>query len=297
LGASGPKEANPYGFVFAVWIRHKDDGGNIGVPAFTHWDKVDEVNSLGSHLHDNIHKEVESAKLISTPDEVLPIIGATQNPKTKRITAGDTRLDWMVLKTGAGAAVHDLSGQLKLADAHPYLKGILESFSDDYPELQAAAIIRENSQLSGAALERMLTPAQNKLDGSQANYNGQLVKLRQMQMAVAGMRFNGGGWKQKTEQQKKFADFDLRTYEKGKLDFNLQRSLLVQSTEAETEDLLQKKATRATTLEGIVDSREQLSIAGYNDEQIDEIVARQEKENEIITDPDELDNPPEPQPE
>lgn len=293
-GKTADIETNPYGFVFAVWIRHTDDGANIGLPAFTHFDKVDEANSLASHLHDNIHKDVESPKVISTDGEVVPIVGATQNEKTKQLTPSDPRLNWVVFKTPANASVADLAGTLKLAEADPYLTKVLASFTDDFPELQAAAIIKANSQLSGAALERLLTPAQNRLDGAQPNYNGQLIKLRQMGLAVGGMRANGGGWKQRTKQQERFKPFDLKSFERGDLDFNLVPSKLVQNTDSETEDLLQKKATRATTLEGIVDQREQLSIAGYNEEQAQEIIDRKAKENEIITDPNELDNPPNP---
>lgn len=273
-GKAAAVETNPYGFCFAVWIRHTDDGADYGLPACHSLDKVDEANSLGCHLHDNIHKNIESPKIVSSGSEILPLVGATQNPTTQVITPQDPRLNWVVLKTGVGAGVHDLAGNLRLAEAHPYLKELLASFTDDYPELQAASIIQKNSQLSGAALERMLGPAQNRLDGVQANYNQQLIKLRQMQIAVAGMRSNGGGWSIQTDQQKVFKGFNLRSYEGGDLNFNLKRSLLVQNTDAETEDVLTKKATRAVTLQPFIDQKEALSIAGYSDEDIDEIMAR-----------------------
>jgi hypothetical protein len=245
-------------------------------------------------LHDNIHKDVESPKVISTDGEILPIVGATQSRDKKTLIAQDPRLNWVVFKANKGAAVFDLAGKLALADAHPYLKDLLASFTDDYPELQAAAIIKENSQLSGAALERMLTPSQNRLDGVQGGYNQQLVKLRQMQLSVGGMRINSGFWRQRTDQQKLFSPFNLQSFSRGDLNFHLQRSLLVQNTESETEDLLMKKATRATTLEagGLIDQRESLSIAGYNEEQTQEIIDRQAKDNELITDPTQLLNPP-----
>jgi hypothetical protein len=274
-GKQAEVEPNPYGFCFAVWLRHTDDGGDYGLAACKNFDKVDEANSLGSHLHDNIHKEVESPVLISVDGEVLPITGATGTSASGgAIVPQDPRLNWMVFKTPAGASVHDLASKLKLAEAHPYLKELLASFSDDYPELQAASVIQKNSQLSGAALERLLTPAQNRLDGAQAGYNQQLVKLRQMQIAVAGMRVNGGGWQGITQQQALFRPFGLQSYQQGKLDFNLKPSVLIHETDDEREDLLGKKAARAKTLEGLVDQKEQLSIAGYMDEQAAEIMAR-----------------------
>lgn len=274
-GKSAAIEENPYGFCFAVWIKHRDTGADLGECAFRDWDKVDEANSFGSHLHDNVHKLIESPVVVSTKGEIVPIVGASTNSQTGEIIPQDPRLNWVVFKTAEGASVHDLASKLKLAEAHPYLRDLLTSFSDDYPELQAAAIIRDNSQLSGAALERMLTPAQNRLDGVQPNWNQQLIKLRQMQIAVAGMRYNDGDWT-RDKQRSLFAPYDLDSYAAGDLDFNLKRSVIVHQTDDEQEELMIKKATRASTLkkDGIVDQQEALKIAGYSEDEIKEILDR-----------------------
>ncbi len=292
-GRTAEVEPNPYGFVFAVWIKHADDGGDYGLPAMPAFHKVDEINSLASHLHDNIHKMIESPKVISTDGVILPISGASAGAaepnRQGRLYMDDPRYEHAFFKTGQGAGVLDLAGSLKLGESQPYLRDAIESLNDDYPELQAAAIIRENSQLSGAALERMLTPAQNKLDSAQAGYNAQLVKLRQMQLAVAGMRANGGGWMNKTKQQDLFRPFSLNSYAKGELDFAIRPASLVGETEAEQEDLLMKKAARAGALEGIIDRREQLRIAGFSDVTVEEILKREEAAEAIITE-DEADD-------
>lgn len=280
-GKTASVEENPYPFVPAVWIRHTDDGAPYGLPACKDFDKVDEANSLGSHLHDNIHKLVESPVVISAEGEIVPIVGAASrtDPITgeQEVVPADPRLNWVVFKTKAGASVHDLASKLKLAEAHPYLKDLLASFPDDYPELQADSIVRENSQLSGAALERMLGPAQNRLDGVQANYNQQWVKLRQMQIAIAGERYKST-WTERTEQQALFAPFGFDSYAAGTLDFSVKRSVLVKTTEMEDAELLFKKAEVADKLKGIVDTREQLKVAGYSDDEIEEIMQRKEAE-------------------
>jgi hypothetical protein len=273
-GKSGAVEVNPYGFCFAVWIRHTDDGADYGMPACKNLDKVDNVNSLASHIDDFIHKAVESPKLISAEGEILPLLGASTMGTDGRLANHDPRLNWMVLKAKPGASVHDLLGLLDLAAVSPELDRQIKSFEDDYPELQASSIIRENSQLSGAALERMLGPAQNRLDGVQSNYNQQLIKLRQMQIAVGGFRSRGGGWTSLTDQQRIFREFDLGSYDRGELNFTLKRSVLVQTTEMEDEELLMAKANRAVAMSELVDFRESLSIAGYNEDEIDEIEGR-----------------------
>jgi hypothetical protein len=270
---------NPYGFCFAVWLRHTDDGSVYGLPACNSLDKVDEVNSLASHLHDNIHKEIESGKLIGLddPKSITVLTGGTNN-KDGTLAMNDPRLERVLLAAKGQVTVNDLSGLLKLAEAEPYLKNLISSFYDDYPEIDYRRIIKESGAMSGVALERLLTPAQNRLNGVQANYNQQLVKLRQMQLAVAGMRQNGGGWTMRTKQQKLFSEFDLKSYKKGDLDFNLKPSVLVQINEGEQEDILKKKADRAVSLKDVVDEREQLAIAGYTDEQAQEILGRMEVE-------------------
>lgn len=276
-GKTDSVEPNNYGFCPAVWIKHDDLGGDYGYPAVKNFDKIDKANSSFSHTFDFIDKAIESPKLISTGGEIIPISGAGYDPKTKIVTPVDPRLSWMVLKTEAGANVLDLSGSLKLAEAHPYLKDLVLAFSDDYPELQAQTIIKQNTQLSGTALERMMTPAQKRLDRAAANYNQQLIKLRQMQLAIAGWRTRNG-WNNLTDQQKNFADFDLESYESGKLDFNLKRSLLIGESEAEREELLSLKADRADKLAAQIGEMEYLRIAGYSDDEAKRVIQEKDKE-------------------
>jgi hypothetical protein len=285
-GKMAEVEPNPYGFVFAVWLKHGDNGGDHGTGAFTNFNKVDEVNSLASHLHDNIHKEIESGKIIGVEDTATlkPLTGASQNDDgTLNIT--DPRLDRLLLIAKGSVSVSDLSGLLKLSEAHPYLKELILSIGADYPELEYKQILKESAQVSGIALERLLTPAQNRLDGAQAYYNQQLVKFRQMGIAVAGFRANGGGWMNRTNQQAVFAPFGLKSYERGQLDFQLERSVLITLNEKENEELLQLKADRAATLKDGVDKKEFLLIAGYSEEKADEILARKAKEIEEMPPP------------
>lgn len=268
----------PYGFTPAVWIKHNDIGANFGVPACQHFDKINHVNSLASHLHDNIHKEIESAKIVATSGEIVPMENKTTMDKDGSLNLPDPRLERAVLKTNdANAKILDFSGLLKLSEAHPYLQDLINSFTDDYPELQAEAIIKQNSQISGAALERLLTPAQNRLDGVQPNYNQQLIKLRQMGIAVAGYR-TSNGWNENTKQQQVFNKFNLNSYAKGELDFSIVPAKLISETESDREDLLIKKAQRAVTLKDFVTNEEALMIAGYSQDESSDILLKIEQE-------------------
>jgi hypothetical protein len=50
---------NPYGFAPAVWYKHSDTGAVYGAPAIDgSIAKIDELNSLASHAHDQVHKVI-----------------------------------------------------------------------------------------------------------------------------------------------------------------------------------------------------------------------------------------------
>src|SRR5260221_651443 len=50
---------NPYGFIPAVWIQHINVGGDHGSAAISgSMGKIDELNNLISHVHDQIHKKI-----------------------------------------------------------------------------------------------------------------------------------------------------------------------------------------------------------------------------------------------
>jgi hypothetical protein len=287
-GKKAAEEPNDYQFIFAVWFKHIDDGSDYGIPACCNYDKVDNVNALAAHFDDYMHRDIESPKIIGASGDIVPIVGAYRDKRSGRVYPEDPRLNWMVLKADTskgGVSVDDLSGVLKLGEASPELDRQLKSFEHDYPELQAATIMRENAQLSGAALERMLGPAQNRLDGVQPGYNQQLIKLRQMGLAVGGMRANRGGWMQLTDQQKAFLPFSLKSYEQGDLEFTLKPSQLVHETEEESENVKLKKAQRAETLLGVgIDELEALQVAGYTEEEAQDILKRGEAEDEIDLD-------------
>lgn len=279
-GRTASVEENPYGFCFAVWIKQIDDGGIYGLPACHTLDKVDDVNSNWSAAIDSIPRDINSGKIISGIEnpstDVKVLTGATEN-KDGTINEIDPRLHRVLLAVKGNAQVGDLAGDVKLLDAYPLLRDYILSFGDDYPEIEYKQIMKENGQLSGRALERLLTPAQNRLNGVQPHWNQQLIKFRQMGCAVTGWRLRNG-WTQKTAQQRLFGDFDLKSYEQGKLDFYLKPSVLVQVSEDEREELLKKKADRAAVLKDGVDEQEYLEIAGYSEEKAKEIKQRKSLE-------------------
>jgi hypothetical protein len=77
-----------------------------------------------------------------------------------------------------------------------------------------------------------------------------------------------------------FRNFDLTSYGRGDLDFQLKRSTLVQMDESEAETVLMQKAQRATEVKDLVDELERLKIAGYSEDEAMEIMTRREAERQ-----------------
>jgi len=265
---------NPYSFVPMVWCKHADDGELRGLAAVSDHTLVDEVNSLASHGHDHGHKAIEAGKIIFTDGDILPVTGASGESKRNAeggIHPYDTRYDWTVLKASGTGSVSDLGSSFELSQLDPQIERLLTAFEKRYPELQAQEIIQNKSQLALGTLERLLAPSQSKLDRAFAQYGQQVVKLKQMGVAIAGWRTRNG-WTMRDAQHEAFREFDLDSYSKGKLNFSLRRPLLVQSTPMEEEELKEKKLTNAKAQEGLIDDRTRLIELGYTPERADEIL-------------------------
>lgn len=276
---------NPYTFVPMVWIKHKDGGSERGLPAVVNIEKIDELNSLVSHRHDHQHKAIEAGKVISTDGDILPVTGASGASRKGQeggINPYDTRRDWMLLKTPSDASVHNLGSSFDLTQGDPEVIRLLESFVADYPELQAAKLIEEHGATSGEALKYKLGKAQSKLDQAGAQYNQQVTKLKQMSVAIAGWRYNGGGWTKRDAQQKRFAPFNLESYAKGDLNFGIKRSLLVQMTETEEIELQGKRLENATKAEGMYDELTRLELAGESRDSAILILARRARIDPVL---------------
>ncbi len=270
-GKTAAIEQNPYGFCPAAYFVHDEteDGNPQG--AFTDYDKLDNLNSLASHIDDFVHKAIESPKLIGSEDgKIEPVIGGTKD-KDGNITTEDTRRAWAVFIAEGAVSVHDLLGNLPLGEAIQIVEMQIKSFEKVYPEIKYEEVISGASDASGIALERRLIPAQNKLDHAAANYDQQLIKLRQMMIAIAGWR-TSNGWTNLTPAQRKFAAFNLDSYDKGELDFNLKRSLLIEMSEKERLELDGLKLDNANKAAGILPLEKRIALLGFDEKETRELM-------------------------
>lgn len=277
---NGARVPNMYGFVPAVWVRHQMMDAVHGAPAIQgSLNKLDELNSLASLIHDEIAKTVASPVLITGTGQIGSLFAQPKKGATEDEPVPDAdREAWPILKGGADADMKKLP--LQLADGVPYIEKLLNEIEHDFPELGMYQKLSDMTQVTGPAAERLMGNVAGKLDSVAARHDQQSVKLFTMAVAIAGERVRRGDWGSLNRQQEKFRPFSLESYERGDLDLEIMARRLFKPTEKELADERLVRVQTAVQLDGIVDERERILAAGYDEEEVDEILARKGAEDE-----------------
>lgn len=273
---SGFEQPNPYGFVPAVWVRHSHTGSDWGSPAIDgSLNKIDELNSLASHVHDQIHKKIAAPALLSgvtslrslTDQQNRTVPGDYQGENARVL---EDREDLLLIGAPAGADVKSLAGTLELADAGPYLDKLIAEIEADHPELMLYRELRQMSQVTGPGAQRLMGDAYARIIEAQATYDQQSVKLFGMSVAIAGWRLKTGAWGQTDRQRQKFAPFDLSSYARGDLDMAIAPRPIMAASQQEK---VQSEQTIGLALQAFVAAGVPIEIAyarvtGANPEEI-----------------------------
>ncbi|SRR6266705_969562 len=274
---------NPYGFVPAVWIKHTDIGGTHGSPCIAgSIGKIDELNNLASHVHDQIHKVIGAPLVIASSGKVGNLFSQPKRGATTDLTypTGDEE---SVLMLGGPADTHveSLAGSLSLSDSIQYMTMLLQELEQDHPELVFYKELRSMSQVTGPAAERLVGDVNSRFAEAAASYDQANIKLFQMAVAIAGFRANSGAWGTLNRQQQKFTPFNLDSYTRGDLDMAIMPRPLLRPTKMEIAQEkqalwlgVQAAATAGVPLELV------LKDEGWTDEEIGELQTLQEKANQ-----------------
>jgi hypothetical protein len=228
---------NPYGFAPAVWVKHTDVGGTHGDPAIRNLGKMDELNELASHAHDRAHSVLSSPILVSG-ENVSSLTDAVVESKrgaTQDLASGSgARESVKILKATNGSMS---TVQLPEGEALKYMDKLLAELESDHPELNMYDQLRSMSQVTGPAAERLVGDAAAYIHDARANYDTQTVKLFQMAVGIAGWCAKSGAWgRNMTRQQTPFTAFDLASYTRGDLDFEIMPRPIVPSTGKNADD-------------------------------------------------------------
>lgn len=259
---------NPYGFVPFVWCKHTDLGNEHGSPAVRNVNKIDELNELASHAHDRAHG-VMSSPIVASGQSVASLnseaLQTKQESTLDAATAYTGRETVKLIRTELGGQVSAV--EIPEGEALNYMVKLIEEIERDHPELTMYNELRAMSQITGPAAERLVGDAIAYIEEARSNYDMQSIKLFQMGVAIAGWRANSGAWGPLDRQQQKFTPFDLESYDRGDLDFEIgSRPILanIRPTPDEQRALMEQAergfATRAKVVEALGGSVEDLAI-------------------------------------
>jgi hypothetical protein len=226
---------NPYTFVPAVWCKHIDTGGIQGSPAIAgSLGKIDHLNSLASHVDDQIHKVIGAPMVLWTSTNVRNMFNTHKRGVSEDDPVPTADQEGMlILKGSPDGHVDSLAGNLSLADASARIDSIMTEIEEDHPELKFYRELRSMSQVTGPAAQRLVGDVTSRISEAAANYDQASIRLFQMVVTIGGMRANSGAWGTLTRQQKKFLPFDLTSYERGELDMEIMPRELLKPTRME----------------------------------------------------------------
>ena len=170
----------PYGFVPMVIIQHNDAGFTWGwSELYPGMSKFREVDDLASKLSDQIRKMVDAPALLS---------GVSAPKNTPETATGGRKLlsdpeggreELPALYAPAGSTFTPMVSSLSIKDAAEYIKDILKSIEEEYPEL-SDNLHNVQGDISGRALRINREPVEDKIAERRARYDDALVRSQQM---------------------------------------------------------------------------------------------------------------------
>ncbi|HEX6034424.1 MAG TPA: phage portal protein [Anaerolineales bacterium] len=257
-GNAMEKWPNIYGFVPVTHAKHRDVGRQFGVCCFHKAIfKIDELTGLASVTHDQVRKSVNA---------VWAIFGAKESNDTKDKSMDDRKgkVPWVYFPEGTDAkpmvANLDFASALAVMDAQ---RGEIEA---DMPELKLHSL-HDAGQLSGVAIETLMTPAIGLITESMGNYDAPLVRAQEMAMTIGGIHGIKG------------FPFTLNSYDAGDLQHNIKPRSVIR-------DRLSRKE-KIEVIMGAGNSpfaRLILKEVGLTDKEIDEAMAGVQTQQQTAVD-------------
>lgn len=209
--ASEPERVLPYGFVPMVFIPHQDVGLTWGLPeAFPKLSLFREVDDQVSKLNDQIRKIVDVPWFFAGLKKAAttPTVSGAEPDATTRPEPGREEVP-ALYAADPNAKATPLVAPLDIQQVSGHIGQMLEKLEKAYPEL-ALYRVRQGADLSGRAVRLIQRDAESKVLDYRDVYDGALVRVQQMAVAIGGFR----GYED-------FAGFGLESFEGGTLDHQI----------------------------------------------------------------------------
>jgi hypothetical protein len=282
-----------YGFVPAVWVKHKDLGGDFGVDCFDgDYVKLEELNSLATHGLDNLHKNIDPPLIAWTNTSLR---NALKDMRTSQeANEYDERRDFKLLRGGENGKLEPMVGKLVTLELLEQVKSLLAEIESSNPELVYYQMMRDKQYVSGPGARSMIGDAETNYDEASANYDLASRKLFEMAVAIAGTRYemNLGGWQLGTRQQEKFSGWNLDSYAKDELNVEITPRPLMPWTIDDEAAMMKTRFEAVGLSKDYFAIDKQLELAGIEDEA--ERDRLREEWFRDLAEKSKIENPPEP---
>ncbi|MDB5352363.1 MAG: hypothetical protein JWN86_3610 [Planctomycetota bacterium] len=192
-------------FVPFYLVQHIDEGVGWGCSEFEGGRaKIDELNDLGSKLHDQIRKMVQGAWLISGMSDPAATPEAPRTPATTKKPAPGREEMTVIYSPKPDAKAQSLVGDLDVAATSAEIRQALDNLEDDYPELRFERL-RLGGTVSGEALRVAQQPAATRIQERRPSYDYALMCAQMAAVAIGGHQGYDG-----------YEGFDLSSYSANK---------------------------------------------------------------------------------
>jgi len=259
---NGEAYDNPYGFAPLVWNSHRFSGTLPGSPAIRSWNKIERINSFATRVENFLKVQSQSPNVLFL--ERNSEVNAVSQDATK---ASEDELK--VLQVNGAGSVDKLEGNLNMGEALEWAKLLIEEVERDHPEVTMFPELRSMGDVSGKAVELLLGDVKGYVNDARANYDSAQERLFKQLLTIGGMRANerAAGWKDLSDQQKKFLPFNLESYARGELDFEIMARPLLPKSNLQ---ISEEKEARYSAIKAGIDVGEPLEYQYKRDGMSDE---------------------------
>ncbi|MCA9861213.1 MAG: hypothetical protein KC438_15910, partial [Thermomicrobiales bacterium] len=229
-GHGAAEQENPYGFVPAIWDRHKRSPRTYrGLSAISNTRQaLIELNSVLSHGMDYQRKAFGAPVLIKggMKGAAKQVVGPTREEDPAKLAE---TINFKEVAADGGVEQLQFRIDHTLESLEWTKKGILEA----NPEADFYHQLRQMTTLTGVAAERALGDAVGRITLARSRYDTQSIKLFQMAIAMCGHAVANGSWGTLDERDKVYRSFNLDSYKSGQLDLAILPRSVVPETRSE----------------------------------------------------------------
>lgn len=256
-------------FVPVVHAKNRDIGEDLGVGAFQlQTDKIDEVNRQASRLHQMLYRYNKPlfavlANMVDAQGRPMPAPKLADENSDEELALEDDDLMRLPGMSRLEAIVPNLNyrGHLDAIEAQ------MREIERDLPEL-AYYELREQGDLSGVAIDLLLSDAEDRLIEARGNGEAGLIRAQQMALSIGQtMELDG------------FSPREIGTYDDGSYNHRFMTREALPMTELQRLELVGKATQAGLPLTTA------MRRAGYDEEEIaqtieDQAAARERELNE-----------------